>query len=123
MKIDGANVRGYETVAFADAFDRYLSPPQEHASTRYPSPPERESEHEGSEVAGRGLVAEGGPDLPFADDPEPEPCANHQCIHQYEEDCNRRCETEEQLVEQVICLRRNKWTRERGGAHVQEQSA
>jgi hypothetical protein len=60
MKVGGVNVRGYLADQFADAFSRYLPPPADDPLTRYPATPERESEHEGSKVAGYDPVARGG---------------------------------------------------------------
>jgi hypothetical protein len=131
MKIGGTNVRGYETAWFTDAFERYLSSAQGTPSTLYLATSERESQHEGSEVAGKAGpesacteansgVGERTPKLPVGDESGPDPCEVHQCVHRYETDCTLRCETEEQLVEQVTWLRRNAWTTEQGGAHVEQ---
>jgi hypothetical protein len=127
LKIDGTNIRGYDLDQFRDAFGRYLPLPADSRSNRYIATSERESEHESSGVAVQaprsgekenGSVA--GTELPFVDELEPDPCEVHQCAHRYEAECTGRCETEEQLVEQVTWLRRNKWTTERGGAHVEQ---
>ena len=131
MKVNGSNVRGFDLEQFSDSFARYLPPPAGTPSTRYPATSERESEHTGSKVAGESLVAGGRTNgsvagesaeelVPFVDELEPDPCETHQCIHRYEVDCTRRCETEEQVVEQIHWLRRSKWTNERGGAHVEQ---
>jgi hypothetical protein len=56
MKIAGVNVHGYELDQLADAFDRYLPPPVDTRSARYPATPEHDSEREGSGVAGKSPV-------------------------------------------------------------------
>lgn len=66
LKVDGVNVRGFELEVFADAFSRYLPPRPDSASTRYPVTAERESEHDGSKVAGGTPVAGGGQKAPVA---------------------------------------------------------
>ena len=116
--ITGGNLRGYDLDQFTDAFDRYLPTSADTPSNRYTARTERESEHEPSGLAVQTPLAGwvGNGDEPA----EPDPCEAHQCAHRYEADCTRRCETEEQLVEQVHWLRRNGWTSERGGAHVEQ---
>lgn len=36
-------------------------------------------------------------------------CLNLGCLHNLEIACNRRCETEEQVADQIAWLRRLKW--------------
>ena len=60
MKLAGAKVRGFDLDDFGDAFGRYLPPPVETPLARYPGTPERESEHEGTEVPSKTRVSGGG---------------------------------------------------------------
>jgi hypothetical protein len=53
-----------------------------------------------------------------ARDAEPAPCVMHQCLHATEAECNGRCQTDEDLLEQVRELRRRGWSSEPGGAYV-----
>jgi hypothetical protein len=57
MKVAGINVRGFDLEQFGDAFSRYLPLPLHTPLARYPATSERESEHEGSKVAGETPVA------------------------------------------------------------------